>query len=278
MIMQGSNIKPIDASWYLDKTKNETRQSDFINSRLPGSTFFDIDDICDATSHLPHMLPSADVFAQKVGELGISPESHVVIYTKNNCFSSARVWWMFRLFNHQRVSILDGGFGAWESSGGEIESGEFEPQEKASYDIPKANRKLVADMSEVNSVVSSGMCQICDARSAERFAGIVPEPRPGVASGHIPGSLNLPFQLVLKEGDMCFFRSPEEISRIFEGRGIVRGAKVIFTCGSGVTAAVLAFARRLTNVPEDLSVVYDGSWSEWGSVETTPKISMKNTN
>jgi thiosulfate/3-mercaptopyruvate sulfurtransferase len=262
----------VDASWHMNPLRDG--KSEYTSERIRNAVYFDINDIADKSSDLPHMLPSAKDFGQLLGDLGISSSNNIVVYTSSNCFSAARAWWMFRAFHHKKVSILNGGLEAWKKAGGEVQTGSVSVEDTRPVGkfTAQLNSKVVASMDEVKTAMTMGTCQICDARSAERFNGIVPEPRAGCEGGHIPGALNLPFLQVTLDGDCTSFKSPDELETVFEDAGVIKSARVVFTCGSGVTAATLAFARHLTGVADVHSPVYDGSWSEWGSDPNTPKM------
>lgn len=272
--LPANDIVFVDATWHLNKELNENRIAEHCASRLPGSVYFDIDSICDINSALPHMLPDQKYFCQQMGRLGISNSTLVIVYNTTDSFSAARVWWTFRVFKHSLVCVLDGGLNAWIKAGYPIETGQHTRTSCVYNDLGFQN-KMVATLDDLVSVVRTGSSQICDVRPNERYLGLVPEPRPGLETGHIPGSLNIPFRLFLQDNDVTKFKSPKELDDIFQKHGIVRNARVVFSCGSGITASIAAFSRCLTGVPEILSPVYDGSWAEWGSRVDTPKIRMK---
>lgn len=260
----------VDASWHLNKERNANRINEHCSSRLPGSIFFDIDQICDQESTLPHMLPSQDLFSQRMGELGITNSTLVVVYNTADSFSAPRVWWTLRAFKHPLVCVLDGGLEEWKRAGFPTETG-ICSRAKCVYHANGFNPQMIATLNDVLSVVRTGHSQICDVRPEDRYRGIAPEPRPGLEQGHIPGSLNIPSRIFLKDTDVTKFKSPKEIDEIFQSHGVIRNARVVFSCGSGVTAALAAFARCLSGVSENMSPVYDGSWAEWGSRNDTPK-------
>lgn len=264
------NVKFLDGSWHLNKARNA--REDFAKERIPGAQYIDVDEVCDKTNPLPHMIPAPEYFAEYVSGLGISSDTHVIVYATHEAFSMPRIWWMFRLFSHKRVSIVDGGLPAWKAAGGPIETGPPSIPSRGKFHA-RLKPELVTNWQEVLDVVNTGKAQILDARSKARFLAQAPEPRPGVAGGHIPGSLSLPFTLLVKPDDVTSFRSKEEIKQAFEENGVILGAKTILSCGSGVTAAVLAFG--LTQLGQDITScpVYDGSWSEWGSRNDLPRIS-----
>jgi thiosulfate/3-mercaptopyruvate sulfurtransferase len=260
----------VDASWHLNKERNDQRLIEHCSNRLPGAVFFDIDQICDQNSTLPHMLPNQELFSRKMGQLGITNSTVVILYNTSNSFSAPRVWWTLRAFQHPFVCVLDGGLDAWMAAGFPTETG-FTNRNECIYTANGFNHRMVASLDEVQSIVRTGCSQICDVRPSDRFNGTAPEPRPGLESGHMPGSINIPSRLFLQETDPTKFKTPKEIDSIFQHHGIVRNARVVFSCGSGVTAALGAFARSVSGVNEEMSPVYDGSWTEWGSRRDTPK-------
>lgn len=263
------SIKFVDATWYLDKTRSGKKE--FLQKRISKATYFDIDEIADKSTDLPHMLPSEEEFAAAMSDMGISSTDHVVVYTNKESFAGPRVWWTFRVFGHKNVSLLQGGLQAWEQEAqGSVESGPVTPATEKGNFHAKLNKKMVADVKQVLDVVHSGSKQIVDARSKERFSGHAPEPRPGLAGGHIPGSLNLPVTEILEKDDFSRFKSPLEVKNAFQNAGIILGSDVITSCGSGVTAAVLFFGLHILGQDMQHLAVYDGSWSEWGARSDLP--------
>jgi len=270
-LSQYQNVKFLDGSWHLNKARKGAEE--FMQERIPGAQFIDVDEVCDKQTTLPHMIPTPEFFAEYVSNLGISSDTHVIVYSSHEAFSMPRIWWMFRLFSHKRISILDVGLPAWKKAGGPVSTS------PADYVKPTKGRfharlkpELVVGWQEVLDVVNNGTAQILDARSKARFLAQVPEPRPGLPGGHIPGSLSLPFTLLVKSDDVTTFRSKEEIKTQLEDNGVVLGAKTILSCGSGVSAAVLAFG--LTHIGKDIDTcpIYDGSWTEWASRGDLPRI------
>lgn len=257
--------------------KDRKAIDEFKSERIKGAQYFDIDEISDKTTTLPHMIPSESEFSAHMGNLGLKNSDHVVVYVTQGAFSVARVWWMLRLFGHENVSILNGGLPAWKAVGGPTESGSPSPVQKTTFEC-KLNSNLVVKVDDVLAIVSTGAAQIVDARSTARFMGEAPEPRPGLLGGHIPGSLCLPFTSILREDDVTKFRSPLEIKEQVQKAGVVLGANQVFTCGSGVTAAVLYFAMHLLGIDMNKLALYDGSWTEWAQNPELPKVNPSQIN
>lgn len=233
---------------------------------LPRSRAFDFDArICDQESPLPHMMPSPELFTREVRALGVGQDSVVVAYDRTGIFSSPRAWWMFRAMGHDQVAVLDGGLPAWLEAGLPRTSGSCPPALPGDF-VARPRAGLFCDAEQVMAALGDDRSRVVDARSEGRFLGREPEPRPGLRPGHMPNALNLPFSAVQVRGRM---RTPEELAAIFASK--VEGErKLIFSCGSGVTACILALAAELAGRP-DISV-YDGSWSEWGMPSSRPVV------
>jgi thiosulfate/3-mercaptopyruvate sulfurtransferase len=251
----------LDASWHLPTTGREGR-AEFPTEHLPGAQFFDIDRIADTDSPLPHMLPDAETFAREVGGLGVDNDTAVVVYDTLGLFSAARAWWMFRAFGHQAVAVLDGGLPEWNRCGFATESGEPPRVAPAAFE-PAFVAERVADIDRVRASLGDTRTRVLDARPAPRFRGEVAEPRPGVRAGHMPGAANLPYDRVI-DPQTGRLRSPEELVSLL---GDAKERSVICSCGTGVTACVLALA--LERIGHTDVAVYDGSWAEWGGREDT---------
>jgi thiosulfate/3-mercaptopyruvate sulfurtransferase len=258
-----AQIRLLDATYYLP---NEAKNAAclFQVSHIPGARFFDIDKVVDATSPLPHMLPTPEAFAIAIAALGVSNTDHVVIYDQRGLFSAARLWWMFHVFGHDTVSVLDGGLPGWVEAGGTVTSGAPAPATPGNFSAG-FRPTLVRGLEQMRANLRSHAELVLDARAAGRFNGSVPEPRPGMRSGHIPGAKSLPFTDLLQDGKML---PPAILRAKFAGLGVTPDKNVVTSCGSGVTAAVLTLGLSVAGLPH--GALYDGSWSEWGGRDDTP--------
>lgn len=254
-----SDLRIVDASWHLDGRDGRV---DFERERIPGAVFFDLEAGSEQGSSLPHMLPTAQAFAAHVSALGVGDQDDIVVYDTLGLVSAARIWWMFRTFGAERVRVLDGGLPAWRAEGGTLESGPRTPPGTASF-TAHLDADAVADRADVAAAPDAGV-QILDARSAGRFAGTAPEPRPGLRGGHMPGACNLPFADILTPDSTM--KRGAALAAAFSEAGIDPERPVITSCGSGVTAAILSLGLAVLGRP---SRVYDGSWTEWGSRDDT---------
>ena len=262
--LHAPDIAIIDASWHLPAAKRDAK-AEFLEERIPGAQFFDIDDISDSATSLPHMLPAPEKFASRVKRLGIGDGKKVIAYDTQGLFSAARAWWMFRIFGHDDVAVLDGGFPKWKAEGLTVDKDPpGRPQER--HFSARFQSMMVRDKDDVLSAVETGKAQIADARSPGRFSGSEPEPRPGVRSGHMPGAANVHYATLLEPDGTL--KSPDEIARIFAAAGIDVRKPVITSCGSGITAAILTLGLTLIGAKDH--ALYDGSWSEWGAQTDTP--------
>ena len=257
------DLRVLDGTWHMPQLKRDPR-AEFAQAHIPGAGFFDIDAVADHSTSLPHMLPDAAAFAAAVGALGIGSGDRVVVYDVRGVISAARVWWTFRAFGHDAVAVLDGGFRKWRAEGRPVESGIPALAARTFKATPRP--ELVRDLAAMRANVTTRAAQVLDARSAGRFAGTEPEPRAGLRGGHIPGSLNLPYETLYREDGTL--KAPGELTAALRGAGVDLDRPVVTTCGSGVTASVLALALYLAG-RRDVAV-YDGSWSEWGGRPDTP--------
>jgi thiosulfate/3-mercaptopyruvate sulfurtransferase len=259
--IEAPDVRIVDATYFAPFTNPpETGRQAWMRGHIPKAAFFDIDDIADTSSHLPHMMPDAVKFSSRVRRLGLGDGNRIIIYDQNNFFAAARAWWMFRVMGHQDVQVLDGGLAAWVEEGGALDDMPPIPSER--HFTPRVRTDLVMDAKGLENLVGSSRTTIIDARPDGRFFGRVPEPREGLRSGHIPGSVNLPgSELVTEHGHM---KSAADLKKLFGNPN----APTVTTCGSGVTAAITALAlARLGNW--DVAV-YDGSWTDWASDPARP--------
>ena len=250
----------LDASWYLP-ADNRNTQAEFEQQHIPGARFFDIDSIADPSSGLPHTLPTPDRFAEALQSLGITEGHTVVVYDSAGLLSAPRAWWMFRVFGWERVAVLKGGLPAWLRLGGDTASGLVESVSAPGLALP-FRAELFADQNDVITATDTGDRQILDARSPGRFSGAEPEPRPGLASGHMPTAINLPFGTLIDHecGELL---PAEQLRQVLATQGVDLDRPTITSCGSGITACILALA--LFVLGRESVAVYDGSWTEWGS-------------
>ena len=261
--LRDPDLRIVDGTYFLpDVPRNPNVE--FAERHIPGAVRFDIDAVKDESNPLPHMLPTPAVFAAKVGALGIGDAHRIVAYNADGPMAAARVWWMFRVFGHDKAAVLDGGLPKWRAEGRPLEGGPAAP--RPAVFTPRLRRELVRGLEEVRAELESGRASVADARSAGRFSGTEPELRPGLRSGHMPGAKNLPYATLL--GPDGTYLPPAEIARRFAAAGIDAGRPVAASCGSGVTACILALGLHLAG-KED-AAVYDGSWTEWGGRADTP--------
>ena len=260
------SIRIIDASWH-HPSHGLAGRDDYLQGHIPGAVFFDIDAIADRSLSLPHMAPDAESFAAGVEALGLGSEHRQVVYDRSaGAAAAARVWWTFRLFGHDNITLLDGGFPLWQAEGRAVESGT--PAAPApSVFRPAPVPALIRSKAEMMANLSSGAEQVLDARSAPRFRGDAVEPWPHIKVGHIPGSRNLPWDELIDPGTMRFLPT-EFLAARFAATGLDPARPIIASCGSGVTASMLVFGLYLLG--HDSVAIYDGSWAEWGMAEDTP--------
>jgi thiosulfate/3-mercaptopyruvate sulfurtransferase len=258
------HIRIVDASFKLPGI-TPTAREDYDRGHIPGAVFFDIDDVAEPHTSLPHMIPSPELFARKMEGLGIGDDDRVIVYDSAGLSSAGRAWWMLRLYGHHNVALLDGGLPKWKAEGRPLETAMPNPPHRrftARFDMA-----LVRDKQALIDNLSTRREQVVDARAAGRFAGIAEETRPGLRRGHIPGSRNLPFDRVT-DPQTRLLSDANELSRLFRDAGVALDRPIVTSCGSGVTACALAFALHLIGHPG--AAVYDGSWSEWGLPGDTP--------
>ncbi|MBW7984027.1 3-mercaptopyruvate sulfurtransferase [Enterobacillus tribolii] len=236
--------------------------AEYLAGHIPGARFFDIEALSDHDTGLPHMMPDAGYFARAMGNLGISDRHHLVIYDDGTLFSAPRAWWMLKTFGVAQVSILAGGLAAWKLQRLPLQLGEISPEPTAF--TARLNPARIASLDDMQLLVQDGSRQIVDARAAARFSGSEPEPRPGLRAGHIPGSFNVPWTELTDSGAL---KSPDALRDVFTAHGVALDEPITVSCGSGVTASVLALALHTLGV-KDVKL-YDGSWSEWGSRQDT---------
>jgi thiosulfate/3-mercaptopyruvate sulfurtransferase len=254
----------LDATYFLPVQKRNAR-AEYEQKHVPGAAFFDIDAIADRSIPLPHMLPDAAAFGAAVGALGVGNDSDVVVYDAHGLMSAARAWWMFRAFGHDRVALLDGGLPKWLAEGRPVESGPANPRSRSF--VARLDAGRVRDKAALLANLGSRRELVIDARAAGRFDGSEPELWPGRRAGHIPGARNLPFTDLLDARDKTLLPA-DAIAARFAAAGAAAGQPIVVSCGSGVTAAVLALGLHLIG-REDVAL-YDGSWAEWGLPGDTP--------
>jgi thiosulfate/3-mercaptopyruvate sulfurtransferase len=262
--LSSPGIRVIDGSWYLPGSGRDAF-NEYLTRHIPGAVFFDLDASSDPDNPLPHMLPTEQAFAARMGGLGLNDSDDLIVYDgSGNNLSAARVWWTFRVFGHERVAVLDGGLGKWQREGRPLEPGVVRlPRGRFTA---RLQRDKVRDLAALQVNLSTGRELVVDLRPAGRFTGTSPEPRPGIRGGRIPGSKNLPFtELVSPDGTIL---PVAELRRRLALRGIELSQPIIASCGSGTSACNLVLALELLGFPD--VAVYDGSWTEWGGRADTP--------
>jgi thiosulfate/3-mercaptopyruvate sulfurtransferase len=252
-------IKIIDASWHMPSEQRDAKR-EYVHTHIPGAVFFDIDAICDLHSPYPHMLPGEREFAEAIGSLGISNGDAIVVYDSSGIFSAPRVWWMLRVFGHANVRVLDGGLPKWTAEGHATESGSA--THPHTLFTAQLKPELLRDIQAIEQNTATKRELVIDARSPGRFSGEQPEPRPGLKSGHIPGSLNVFFKECLTPPNNTL-KADAELHELFAQKGVNISQPIVASCGSGVTACILALA--LYELGNQNVAIYDGAWAEWGS-------------
>jgi thiosulfate/3-mercaptopyruvate sulfurtransferase len=261
------SITILDASYFLP-TMGRDGRAEFVQEHIIGAQFFDIDTIKDETDPLPHMMPSASIFEAAMRDIGVHSDQQIIVYDNSPFLSSARAWWMLRYFGHLAVCVLDGGMEAWKQAGGKTEQGN-PPAETGSFIAGPPEKAGLILFDELRKAVENGSAQqIIDARAADRFNGLAPEPRPGLRAGHIPGSLNLPINSLLDK-QTGKLKTEQELQKLFDDAGFDMNLPSVTTCGSGVTAAGLTLALAILG-KTDIRL-FDGSWSQWGASDAPIK-------
>lgn len=262
--LHAPDLVVMDASWHMP-ADNRDAKAEYLAGHIPGALFFDIDDLSDTSSPFPHMLPAPEKFSSRMRRMGIGDGSRIVVYDTLGLFSAARAWWTFRVMGVRDVAVLNGGLPKWKAENRPIEDGEPRRRTERHFTV-RRDLELLRDRDDVQSAIKNKSAQLVDARSPDRFSGSVPEPRQGVRPGHIPGSSNVHYASLLQSDGTL--KPADELMRIFAGTGLQFGRPVVASCGSGLTAGILALSLSLLG--HSRTAVYDGSWTEWGSDESLP--------
>ena len=261
--LKDPDLRVLDASWYLPGSKRDPF-AEYQAAHIPGARFFDLDDVSDHRSDLPHMVPPVEKFMSRMRAIGVGDGHQIVVYDGSGLFSAPRVWWLFKLMGQMDIAVLDGGFPKWQAEGHPVE--DLPPILRDRHMMVRRQNQMVKDVTQVSAASKLGEFEIVDARSPGRFYGKDPEPRPGLRAGHIPGSKNVFYKDLLKADDTM--KSPDEMRQVFLEAGVDLDKPVITSCGSGVTAAILSLG--LTRMGKTDHSLYDGSWTEWGMFPTLP--------
>ncbi len=254
----------VDASWHMPNA-NRNARAEFDETRIPGAVYFDIDEIKDDGNPLPHMLPSPEKFSSRMRKMGLGDGNRIVVYDSTGVSAAARVWWMFRVFGHEDVAVLDGGLQKWLAEERPVTGGPVESRER--HFTARVNTTLARDYAQMRAIVDGRAEQVLDARSPGRFDATDPEPRPELPGGHMPGSLNVPFPKVMDFTSKTMLPA-DAIRRAFEDAGVDTAKPMVTSCGSGVTAAILTLALYL--IGHERVAMFDGSWTEWASNPDSP--------
>jgi thiosulfate/3-mercaptopyruvate sulfurtransferase len=260
--LDNASLRIVDASWFLP-AQNRNAKEEYEQNHIPGAVFFDQDSIIDEQSSLPHARPEPHYFSQRVGELGISADHIIIVYDALGMFTAPRVWWMFKTMGAENVFVLDGGFDNWKADG--LPTSSEKTTHPATEFIPYFDKDAVANIDDVLAATSDDGIELLDARGEGRFTGEDAEPRAGMRSGHMPSAKNTPVFSFSENGKL---KTLNELKGIFESKSVDLDKKIITTCGSGVTAAVITLA--LNSIGKTDVQLYDGSWSEWGARKDTP--------
>ena len=261
--LKNPDLRVLDASWYLPGSKRDPF-AEYQAAHIPGARFFDLDDVSDHRSDLPHMVPPVEKFMSRMRAIGVGDGHQIVVYDGSGLFSAPRVWWLFKLMGQMDIAVLDGGFPKWQAEGHPVE--DLPPILRDRHMMVRRQNQMVKDVTQVSAASKLGESEIVDARSPGRFYGKDPEPRPGLRAGHIPGSKNVFYKDLLNADDTM--KSPDEMRQVFLEAGVDLDKPVITSCGSGVTAAILSLG--LTRMGKTDHSLYDGSWTEWGMFPTLP--------
>ena len=261
--LKDPDLRVLDASWYLPGSERDPF-AEYQRAHIPGARFFDLDDVSDHRSDLPHMVPPVEKFMSRMRAIGVGDGHQIVVYDGSGLFSAPRVWWLFKLMGQMDIAVLDGGFPKWQAEGHPVE--DLPPILRDRHMMVRRQNHMVKDVTQISAASKLGESEIVDARSPGRFYGTDPEPRPGLRAGHIPGSKNVFYKDLLKADDTM--KSPDEMRQVFVEAGVDLDKPVITSCGSGVTAAILSLG--LTRMGKTDHSLYDGSWTEWGMFPTLP--------
>ena len=261
--LKDPDLRVLDGTWFLPSDSRDAKAL-YQSAHIPGARFFDIDDISDHRSSLPHMVPPVEKFMSRLRAMGVGDGHQVVVYDQHGLMSAARVWWLFRLMGQDNVAVLDGGLPKWQAEDREVE--DLPPIVKDRHMTVRRQNQMVKDVTQVSSASKLGDYEILDARAAARFRGEAPEPREGLRAGHIPGSKSVPYADLLNRDNTM--RAPDALREVFTKADVDMSKPVITSCGSGITAAIINLA--LERIGKTEHALYDGSWTEWGAYPTVP--------